>query len=50
MMRILHGVFAGILWILFMAAVSAKGNDKIPAGMQWLTTAIIVAGAMAGGD
>lgn len=50
MMRILHGVCAGMLWILFMAAVSAKCNDKIPADMQWLTTAIIVAGAMAGGD
>lgn len=50
MMRMLYGMLAGVLWVFLMATAVAKYGAKIPDNIQWLTTAIVVAGAMAGGD
>ena len=50
MMRMLYGMLAGVLWVFLMATATAKYGAKIPDNIQWLTTAIVVAGAMAGGD
>lgn len=48
-MRVLTGVVCGILWITFLAFLVTKGvqisNDQV-----LLTTSIVVAGGMAGGD
>lgn len=48
-MRVLTGVACGILWISFLVFLASKGveiaNDQV-----FLTTAIVVAGGMAGGD
>jgi len=49
-MRFLYGAVALFLWCFLMAFVSAKIEIKIPEYVQWLSTAIVVAGAMAGGD
>lgn len=49
-MRMLYGMLAGVLWVLLMATATAKYGATIPDNIQWLTTAIVVAGAMAGGD
>ena len=49
-MRTLYGMLAGVLWVFLMATATAKYGAKIPDNIQWLTTAIVVAGAMAGGD
>ena len=49
-MRILIGFLAMILWSLFMGAVMAKTGIELSKETQWLTMAIIAAGAMAGGD
>lgn len=49
-MRFLYGTVALFLWCFLMAFVSAKISIKIPEYVQWLSTAIVVAGAMAGGD
>lgn len=49
-MRLLYGVLALFFWCSLMAFAVAKYEAEIPAYVQWLTTAIIVAGAMAGGD
>ena len=49
-MRTLYGMLAGVLWVFLMATAVAKYGAKIPDNIQWLTTAIVVAGAMAGGD
>lgn len=48
-MRVLTGVVCGILWITFLVFLASKGyqtsDDQV-----LLTTAIVVAGGMAGGD
>lgn len=48
-MRVLTGVVCGILWITFLVFLASKGvqiaNDQV-----LLTTSIVVAGGMAGGD
>ena len=49
-MRFLHGFIAGTLWVMLMAYARASAGTEIPEYVQWLSTAIIVAGAMAGGD
>lgn len=48
-MRVLTGIVCGILWITFLAFLVSKGN-QIDSNMTVLTTAIVVAGGMAGGD
>ena len=49
-MRILEGIIAGTLWVMLMTYATARFGVEIPENVQWLSTAIIVAGAMAGGD
>ena len=49
-MRFLYGIGAYIFWVTLMAYVTAKYKAEIPVYVEWLSTAIIVAGAMAGGD
>ncbi len=49
-MRFLYGIIAGTLWVMLMAYARASVGTEIPEYVQWLSTAIIVAGAMAGGD
>lgn len=49
-MRLLHGIIAGTLWMMLMAYAIERGGIEIPENVQWLSTAIVVAGAMAGGD
>ena len=49
-MRLLHGIIAGTLWVMLMIYAIARVGVEIPENVQWLSTAIIVAGAMAGGD
>ena len=49
-MRILYGFIAGSLWVMLIAYAVGKAGVEIPEYVQWLSTAIIVAGAMAGGD
>ena len=49
-MRILYGITASILWIFIMAIVIAEYNIKVSSDTQFLSIAIIAAGAMAGGD
>ena len=49
-MRIFIGLIASVVWILIMSAAVAKTGIAISEDLQWLTTAIVFAGAMAGGD
>ena len=49
-MRILIGAAAGILWMAFLVAIAKIYGGEISGEMPMLTTAIIVAGAMAGGE
>ena len=49
-MRIWHGFVAGMVWVLAMAYLIAKTEISISGDMQVLTTAIVIAGGMAGGD
>ena len=49
MKRILYGVIAAFLWCLFGAYLISMGSN-ISNNLQLLTTAIVFAGAMAGGD
>lgn len=49
-MRILYGIAAGIIWIYLLAIVMEACNLEISGDMQWLSIAIVIAGAMAGGD
>ena len=48
-MRYLYGIFALIIWCIFLVYVTATGIE-ISNDVQIITTAIVVAGAMAGGD
>ena len=48
-MRFSYAAFAIILWTLFVFWIS-KGNVAASRDVQILSTAIIAAGAMAGGD
>lgn len=48
-MRFSYAAFAIILWTLFVFWVT-KGNSAVSTDVQILSTAIIAAGAMAGGD
>lgn len=49
-MRILIGIAAGILWMSFLIIIAKIYGGEISGEMPMLTTAIIIAGAMAGGD
>lgn len=49
-MRILYGIAAGIIWTSLFAVVMETYNLEISGDMQWLSIAIVIAGAMAGGD
>lgn len=49
-MRLLYGFVAGALWVMLMVYAIGKTGVEIPEYVQWLSTVIIVAGAMAGGD
>ena len=48
-MRYLYGIFTLIIWCVFIEYVMTKGIE-ISNDVQIITTAIVVAGAMAGGD
>lgn len=48
-MRVLTGVVCGILWVSFLVFWESKGVE-ITDDQVLLTTAIVVAGGMAGGD
>lgn len=48
-MRVLYGSMAGMLWVFLLAIATAKYGAEISNDIQWLTTAIVVAGALAGG-
>lgn len=45
-MRIFYGVIAAITWVL----LTANAMESISLEMRWLMLAIVVAGALAGGD
>ena len=49
-MRIWNGFFAGMIWIFVVAYLIAKTEISISGDVQVLTTAIVIAGGMAGGD
>lgn len=49
-MRIIYGCAAAVLWCSACAYLIAKTGASISEDIQVLTTAIIIAGAMAGGD
>ena len=49
-MRILYGIASGIIWAFIFASVMVTLNLKVSADIQWLSLAIVIAGAMAGGD
>ena len=50
-MRIMYGILAGLLWAILMIYLTAKTGITMPDNeIQILSIAIIVAGAMAGGD
>ena len=49
-MRLTYGVVAGMLWCTIIALLMAKTGLKVSNNAQILSVAIIVAGAMAGGD
>ena len=48
-MRFVYGALALIVWCILVAYVISQGIS-VSNDMQILTTAIVVAGAMAGGD
>ena len=48
-MRVLTGVACGILWVSFLVFLASKGV-QITDDQVLLTTAIVVAGGLAGGD
>ena len=49
-MRFVYGFLAFFLWAILCIAVWKENLSEISAEMQLLTLAIVVAGAMAGGD
>ena len=49
-MRFLYGFIALFLWAIVCTAIGKENLSAISAEMQLLTLAIVVAGAMAGGD
>ena len=49
-MRILYGILAGVLWSVIMIYLAGQGMKMPSNNIQILSTAIIIAGAMAGGD
>ena len=51
-MRILYGLFACVLWMLFLGWLHSQIGDKLELSNEVVlfSTAIIIAGAMAGGD
>lgn len=48
-MRVLIGIVCGFLWFIFLVFLISKGI-QIDDNTVLLTTAIIIAGGMAGGD
>ena len=48
-MRYLYGFFALIIWCIFLGYLLTNGVE-LSNDVQFITTAIVVAGAMAGGD
>ena len=48
-MRFVYGVIAAVAWSALVSAATANGV-KISNNTEWVTLAIIVAGAMSGGD
>lgn len=48
-MRFFYGGIAYVLWSLFIATLLVKGGIIIDRNTYLITTAIVVAGAMAGG-
>ena len=49
-MRFVYGFIALFLWAIVCTVVLKDNTSAISVEMQLLTTAIVVAGAMAGGD
>jgi len=49
-MRFMYGLIALLLWAMLCIAVWKENLPAISVEMQLLTTAIVIAGAMAGGD
>ena len=49
-MRLLKGVIAGYLWCVITGFVIAKTSIQISNDIQFLSAAIVVAGALASGD
>lgn len=49
-MRFLYACLAGFGWIALIAYMVSKGIPKPSDDIQLLTLAIIIAGALAGGD
>ena len=49
-MRLKYGVVALILWVLFIVWIITNGNLELSDDTRVLSLAIVVAGAMAGGD
>ena len=49
-MRFVYGFIALFLWAIVCTVVLKDNASAISVEMQLLTTAIVVAGAMAGGD
>lgn len=49
-MRIFYGILAGVLWSVVMMYLVGQGMEMPNNQIQILSTAIIIAGAMAGGD
>lgn len=45
-MRFLYAAGAAIMWVLF----TASAIESVSLEMRWLMLAIIIAGALAGGD
>lgn len=48
--RIFYGILAGVLWSVVMMYLVGQGMEMPNNQIQILSTAIIIAGAMAGGD
>lgn len=48
-MRYLYGIFALIIWCIFLGYLMTNGVE-LSEDTQFITIAIVVAGAMAGGD
>jgi hypothetical protein len=49
-MRFLYGIVACFVWSSLCAFLMSKYDMKVSNDIQILSTAIIIAGAMAGGD